>query len=206
MCYVAGVGRELTREALLDATIDCLVDQGYSHFTTTRVSERAGVSRGAQVHHFPTKAELVAAAVEHLAVRRAAELMRAAGQLPAGGPDRVRRALDLLWRSQTGDLAAAALELRVAARTDAPLRARLLSTEDALLRDVHVLCRELFGPVGTAGGFDDALDAALHAMWGLALLSGLEDRPVARSWPALRDRLTDLFPHHHDVHLREDQP
>jgi len=48
---------------LLDATIDCLVEEGYSGTTTTRVVERAGLSRGAQVHHFPTKSQLVAEAV-----------------------------------------------------------------------------------------------------------------------------------------------
>lgn len=56
-----------TRAALLDATVACLVDYGYASLTTTRVVERAGVSRGAQVHHFPTKAQLVTEAVRHLA-------------------------------------------------------------------------------------------------------------------------------------------
>ena len=41
-----------TREALLDATIDCLVEEGYASITTSRVSERAGLSRGAHLHHF----------------------------------------------------------------------------------------------------------------------------------------------------------
>src|SRR5215468_6574679 len=59
------------RERLLDATIDCLVEYGYSGTTTTRVAERAGVTRGAQVHHFPTKTDLVTAAVRHLATKRA---------------------------------------------------------------------------------------------------------------------------------------
>jgi len=58
-----------TRGKVLDATIDCLLELGYANTTTTLISERAGVSRGAQLHHFPTKAELVAAAVEHLATR-----------------------------------------------------------------------------------------------------------------------------------------
>ena len=44
-----------TRAALLDATIICLHEVGYAGTSTTLVSERAGVSRGAQTHHFPTK-------------------------------------------------------------------------------------------------------------------------------------------------------
>ena len=62
--------RTATRGALLDATIDCLIEYGYGGVTTTRVVERAGVSRGAQVHHFPTKAVLVSEALRHLAEKR----------------------------------------------------------------------------------------------------------------------------------------
>src|SRR5439155_19309262 len=56
-----------TREALMDATIDCLVDYGYAGTTTTRVAARARLSRGAQMHHFQRKAPLVVAAPLHLA-------------------------------------------------------------------------------------------------------------------------------------------
>ena len=60
-----------TRQALLDATIRCLVEEGYANTTTARVAELAGVSRGAHLHHFQTRSSLVAAAVEHLRARRA---------------------------------------------------------------------------------------------------------------------------------------
>ena len=53
-----------TRTALLDATIECLAELGYSGTTTAEVVRRAGLSRGAQVHHFPTKALLIAAALD----------------------------------------------------------------------------------------------------------------------------------------------
>src|SRR5436190_18849808 len=74
--------RATTRTALLDATIDCLVEEGYAGTTTTRIVERAGVSRGAQVHHFPTKAELVAEAVRHLAGKRIEEFLQTMPRLP----------------------------------------------------------------------------------------------------------------------------
>ena len=84
-----------TREALLDATISCLVKDGYANTTTARVAERAGVSRGAHLHHFQTRAALVAAAVAHLAQRRKDELLAAADDLPAG-PERVGEPEDTL--------------------------------------------------------------------------------------------------------------
>ena len=77
--------RTATRGALLDATIDCLIEYGYGGVTTTRVVERAGVSRGAQVHHFPTKAVLVAEALRRLAARRAAENLQRVPKLPPSG-------------------------------------------------------------------------------------------------------------------------
>ena len=54
-----------TRARLLDATIDCLVTYGYNGTTTPRVAEMAGVTRGAQVHHFGSKNDLVIAALQH---------------------------------------------------------------------------------------------------------------------------------------------
>src|SRR3954449_830184 len=72
------------RQRLLDATLQCLVERGWSGTSTTLVSERAGVSRGAQLHHFPTKNSLVLASVEHLADVRARELQDAAARLPQG--------------------------------------------------------------------------------------------------------------------------
>src|SRR3954463_12602687 len=87
-----------TREALLDATVACLIEDGYANTTTSRVAERAGVSRGAHLHHFQTRSALVAAAIEHLSRRRGAELYAAASDLPEGR-DRIAAGLDLLWDS-----------------------------------------------------------------------------------------------------------
>ncbi len=44
-----------TRRRLLDATVACLFERGYAGTTTTELARRAGVSRGAQMHHFPKK-------------------------------------------------------------------------------------------------------------------------------------------------------
>ena len=73
------------RARLLEATVELLVERGFAGTSTTLVSDRAGVSRGAQLHHFPTKNDLVVAAVEHLTERRGAELAEAVAHLPKGG-------------------------------------------------------------------------------------------------------------------------
>ncbi|MET0134343.1 MAG: TetR/AcrR family transcriptional regulator [Kibdelosporangium sp.] len=132
------------RERLLDATIDCLVEHGYSGTTTTRVAERAGVTRGAQVHHFPTKQDLVTAAVRHLAVRRAEQAFAEMDRLSASS-DPVGDTLDLLWEIHQGPIFAASMELLLAARTDQSLREQVSDVEPQISDMVVEFGRRIFG-------------------------------------------------------------
>src|SRR3974377_1942992 len=85
-----------TRRRLLDATVVCLFQLGVTGTKTTEKAERAGVSRGAQLHHFPRKFELVATAVRHLFELRLADLKGIVGKLPASLDARLDSLLDLL--------------------------------------------------------------------------------------------------------------
>lgn len=110
------------RTRLLDATIECLVSYGYAGTTTPRVAELAGVTRGAQIHHFRSKEDLVVAAIEHLAQQRAQAAIHEFSRVQAS-PDPVSMVLDFLWEAHQGPMFVAAMELWVAARTD-PVLAR----------------------------------------------------------------------------------
>ena len=55
-----------TRTRILDAAVEVLRKKGYAHFRTADVAKAAGVSRGAQLHHFKTKEKLVFATMEHV--------------------------------------------------------------------------------------------------------------------------------------------
>src|SRR6516225_546046 len=55
-----------TRARILDAAVEVLRKNGYAHFRTADVARAAGVSRGAQLHHFATKEKLVYATMEHV--------------------------------------------------------------------------------------------------------------------------------------------
>lgn len=57
---------EATQKKLLDAAIQILRKSGFSGLRTSKVAELAGVSEGAQLHHFPTKRDLFVAALGHL--------------------------------------------------------------------------------------------------------------------------------------------
>ena len=186
--------RATTRAALLDATIECLVEYGYAGTTTTRVVERAGVSRGAQVHHFPTKAALVAEAIGYLADLRADEMERALAKLPEGR-ERTLAALDLLWKVHTGPLFHASLELWVAARTDSELREQLLPIERAVNARLLEGGQTFFG-VDEDEALANRITTALSAIRGLAMAAILLKPPrrgIDAQWKAMREELAALI-------------
>ncbi|WP_245647551.1 TetR/AcrR family transcriptional regulator [Novosphingobium lentum] len=115
-----------TRAGLIEASIDCLVEKGYSGLSTSSVAERAGVSRGAMHHHFATRMDLVSALVEHVFYQRMHEFVTAyigAGGSGQGTDRMVEIASDLHWQSVQTREYAAYIELAVAARTDPELDA-----------------------------------------------------------------------------------
>jgi AcrR family transcriptional regulator len=159
-----------TRERLLDATISSLIELGYVRTTTTEIVRRAGVSRGAQVHHFPTKAELVQNAVLHLSRRHRESIAREFTRPHVNG-DRLSSAIDALWSAYAGQLFTAALELIVAARTDPELRPALVALQADVRGGIEEFCKERFGPrVMRHGSFRDALELTIDVMHGLALV------------------------------------
>jgi AcrR family transcriptional regulator len=184
-----------TREALLDATLACLVEDGYARTTTIRVSERAGLSRGAHLHHFRTRNALVAAAIGRLSERRSEELMDAAENLPDGGRERLVAGLDLVWASYANPLFQAALALWANARTDAELREHLVEVERQLDRQTLELARRLFPGLAERPDFERLIEMAISTIRGLALLdtlhpSGARNR---KQWPNCRAMLVALF-------------
>jgi AcrR family transcriptional regulator len=133
-----------TRAALLQATVECLLELGHARTTTQEVQARAGVSRGALTHHFASKAELLLAATDLLYEDFSARIREEAAGLPAGRR-RIRPAIRLLWERINGPLFMAVMELWVAARTDDELRAALLPRERRLGRQMRELAVEVFG-------------------------------------------------------------
>ena len=168
-----------TRHRVLEAAVECLVERGWSGTTTTLVAERARVSRGAQLHHYRTKSDLLLAAVEHLAERRTAELRAEAAALPPDG-DRVRRTVRLLAQLFTGPLFSAALEVWVAARTDPTLREALVPVETRFGRELHRLTVDLLGADETRPGVRESVQATLDLMRGLGVASLLTDDTARR--------------------------
>lgn len=164
--------REQTRQRLLEAAASCLVDYGYAGTTTQRVQDRAKVSRGALLHHFASKADLLVAALHHVADERLA-LIHAATNSIDPGPKAFAQVVSAIQNAMSGPPFIAALELWMSSRTDADLRAALLPAERRLGKSL----REIFDH---ALGYPDSPDARVAFDSLVVLLRGLAVTNVLR--------------------------
>lgn len=179
-----------TRLRLMEAAVDCLVEYGYGGTSTTMVSERAGVSRGAQLHHFPSKADLLYAAVEHLTALRRRELLDRAADLEPG--DR-RAVLGVLADMFTSPVFDAALELWVAARSDDQLRATIAPFERRIGRETHRMTVSALGADESIPGVRELVQGTLDMVRGLGLANALSNdfrrrNRILDNWARVLDR------------------
>ncbi len=170
-----------TRAALLEATVSCLVERGYSGTSTPEICRRAGVSRGAQLHHFPTKAELLVAAVEYVCACRVEEFHGLV--VATGSPEqRVQVAFEQLASIASSPSLTAWVELGVAARTEPALLERMQILGLRLEEDAEQALGALFGRPLTAPP-----RAVVRLV--LSLLDGLALRGVLHSQQGSREAL-----------------
>jgi AcrR family transcriptional regulator len=163
-----------TRQRLLEAAIECLAEVGWSGSTVSVVAERAGVSRGAAQHHFPTREDLFTSAVEHVTSERLAVLRSRAVDLPTG-PDRTRAVVGMVELMYTGPLFRAAIHLWVAASSDERLKERVVGLEAQVGRETHRTALELLGVDESRTGVREAVQATLDMARGLGLANLLTD-------------------------------
>jgi AcrR family transcriptional regulator len=185
--------RAATVSALLDATLQSLVEVGIAATTTRGVAQRAGVSQGAQQHHFPTKALLVDATIIRLMEQFVAEL-RAASIEGDTEPERLRRLLDRLWEAHRRPVIAVVQEVFTLARTD-PETARLLaSTLSTVHQDIVELAGELLPSYAKDPGFRNVVLMTLAAVRAAAQVAAIPGAaPAVPAWPDLREILAGAF-------------
>lgn len=167
------------RTRLLDATVECLVSYGYAGTTTPRVAELAGVTRGAQIHHFRSKEDLVVAAIEHLAQQRAQGAIRELGRVHAS-PDPISTVLDFLWEAHQGPMFVATMELWVAARTD-PVLAQQIERVEPVVNSTLISAIAQLVPDQTAQKeIRNVVYTAMDALRGI-LVASFVDRDTERA-------------------------
>lgn len=167
-----------TKQRLVTATLDSLIEDGYVNTTMHRIAERAGMSRGAQTHHFPAKIELIVAATEHLFNEFATnvdELARATKD----GDSTLEVFIDEIWaRFFSGRFMYASLELIVASRSDTDLHDRLVP----LIKNLHTSLDKTWltffkGNDVAFGRSDVLLNLTMCLFRGMVVQSVLRDDP-----------------------------
>jgi AcrR family transcriptional regulator len=174
--------RTATRRALLDASLACLLEDGFAGLTTRRVAARAGVSPATQRVYFPTRASFVAAAVERLAT----ELRREVDVHPQRDAP--------LWSICQGPTFQAMAELSAAARTDGDAQAGFAAAERAVTRQIVLAAKALFPEQLPEPRFRALVDLAVSSMLGLSMSQPLAN-PAALDgrWTAIRGLLIDAY-------------
>lgn len=173
-----------TRQRLLEAAVDGLAANGWSGTTVAMVAARAGVSRGAAQHHFPTREDLVASAIEYATENRLVEQRTV---LPSDPYERVEAVVNLLVDIYVGPYFRAALHVWVAAGGDESLRERVYPLEARLGRRVHRVAVDLLGADERMPGVRETIQGTLDMARGLGLAAVLGDdtarrKPIVRQW------------------------
>ncbi|MER6130638.1 TetR/AcrR family transcriptional regulator [Streptomyces sp. NPDC001815] len=181
-----------TRQRLLEAAVACLAERGWAGSTVSVVAERAGVSRGAAQHHFPTREDLFTAAVEYVAEERSTALR---ALFPEGATDR-RAVVAALVDLYTGPLFRAALHLWVAASNEDQLRSRVTELEGRVGRETHHIAVELLRADESRPGVRETVQGFLDMSRGLGLANLLTDDTARRDrvvaqWAQILDGALD---------------
>lgn len=151
-----------TRAKLISATIATLNAVGYTATTTIEVVRRARVSRGAMLHHFGTRAELLLATAEHVLREQEFERVDVLRDVERGEP-RFFAITDAMWNTMQRPEGTALIEIMLGARNDPDIHARF----GALMREYN---RKLLdGPNLVADDFGYADTRLVRAMARLHL-------------------------------------
>jgi AcrR family transcriptional regulator len=188
-----------TRVRILEATINCLVEKGYAGLSTSEVTTRAGISRGAMHHHFPSRMMLVAAVIDYTFYQRMSHFLDDYfDAISRRGEDGVVEvASEMHWQSVQTREYAAYLELAVAARTDPELGAYF---EPAARRYDLIWTDEMIKSFPQWQAHWDRLqianDFAMAAHMGLLMMRPVFERGGREA--EVRDLITSVIKQLHD--------
>jgi AcrR family transcriptional regulator len=168
---------EHTQAVILDAAIDCLAAYGYAHATTQLIAHAAGVSRGAMLHHYPTRHALVAALIDHVFHKRLAIFIDRFAVLADDPLARQAAGIELYWQTLLTSEFTAFLELQMAARTDPELREMFLPKAREYSRVERLETLRVFPEWAENPNYDLAVDFVISAAEGLLRNRDIWDDP-----------------------------
>lgn len=158
-----------TRNQIISAAIRCIVELSYSKTTMIKISEKAGLSRGATLHHFPSKMDIIRAVVDYLHEKRILAFRRSIREIPED-TDMANVAVQAYSDHVNHPIYVALFELSVAARTDNELKAILHPAQLAFDREWYETAWDLFPEWHSdRKAFDLALHLSQQLMEGMAI-------------------------------------
>jgi AcrR family transcriptional regulator len=110
------------RETILEATLDCLANNGYANTTNSLVCEQAGISRGAMLHHYRTRQDLIVSTIEYAFYRHLSNFSRLVSGLADSDRANRNHAIAIDWHLCLTREYKAYQELQMASRTNPELR------------------------------------------------------------------------------------
>jgi AcrR family transcriptional regulator len=133
-----------TRNAILDATLECLAELSYPEVTISAVSCRSGVSKGGIQYHYPSRQELLSEAVGHLFERRLAAFQNDLSELPSDNAiaDHI---IDSHWKHLKEPEFQIYQQLIVASRSNPSFRELLVRKYRAFMSEWRELSLQSFG-------------------------------------------------------------
>lgn len=170
---------ERTRATILGAAIDCFYELGYFNTTTENIARKAGVSRGAMLHHFPTRSDLIMAAVEHLHRRRLDMFTNEESTIQQGAEHtRVEEGIDAYWRQLNTREFVVFQELKIAARTDKELARLLKPILQAYDRAWAKASSQVFPDLAKSEAFTRTAYMTQYLLEGMAVASMISGQKV----------------------------
>lgn len=182
------------RERLIRSALAVIYDVGCNSASTPEFARRAGVSRGALLHHFPTRSDIIIAAMEKLlgdGTREIRDVARQVARKDVGLGDLV----EFLWQMFSGRFFYISLEFINEARTDGELRARMIP----VVKDFHAALDEIWAEFEKqADGLPQTTRVALNMtvclVRGMGVQTVLKDDPdyfrsMLDTWKAILPQL-----------------
>jgi AcrR family transcriptional regulator len=161
--------RAATRQAIIDATIECLMQDGYVALTTRRVAERVGIAQSTVMHHFETREALLVEAVIHAALGLAEQALERIDLAALRTPVHREAVLDEAWAEFTAPQALAAAQLWAAVWGEPELAPVLRQLEERLTAIIIRTTVTLFPELTDDRRLPALLDAAVSLIRGLVL-------------------------------------
>ncbi len=177
-----------TRERLLRAAIACFAKHGVAATNTTMISDAAGVTRGAYLHHFKSRQMLVASAVGMMVEDAMANIE--AGIHGLFAPRRDESVFYTIWKQAYPDTFFAGYEMMLLARHDEELsREWNFQSRRFAIRRKEVLM-QIFPPEVAIGEAYPFLEAIADFFRGIKVMEVVRTEAETR---AVIDSVTLVF-------------